>query len=348
MAEISVIVPVYKVEAYLNKCVDSILSQTYEDFELILVDDGSPDGCGRICDEYAARDSRVHVIHQPNGGLSAARNAGLDWAEGHSQSNFVSFVDSDDWVERTYLATLMEGIVSQGVDVACVGYASVQQDYRYVRTKGGEWQSLSPEDYWSSGSFSSPVSAWAKLYRRHLFSDVRYPAGKINEDAFTTHKVLFKIKKVAIRDVPEYNYVERVGSIMQTKWNDRRLDGVAALEEELIYFRERGFSKAYSFTLGRLLVLMAEALPHLDCRDKVRADSFRRRIDDILAEERFPFWSNREFYRHMCPKTYWLRWAWGVMQDFAVQGRQSWICQELIPIAKLLLHKTMTRRCHAT
>ena len=343
MARVSVIVPVYKVEAYLVKCINSILAQSYKDFELILVDDGSPDDCGKICDEYATRDERIHVIHQSNGGLSSARNAGLDWADRHSVSEYVTFIDSDDWVESTYLATLMDGAVGLGVDIACVGYASVQQGYRYIRAKDGGWKSLPPEDYWSSGSFSSPVSAWAKLYRKRLFSDVRYPVGKINEDAFTTHKVLFKCKMVAVRETPEYNYVERDGSIMRIEWNEHRLDGVDALEEALVYFDERGFSKAHLFTLGRLLVLMAEALPHLDHRNRAKADLFRQRIDEILARNRVPFWSNREFYRYMCPKTYWLRWLCGVVQDFVLRGRQSWICQEMIPIAKLILHKVMTQ-----
>ena len=102
MANISVIVPVYKVEAFLNRCVDSILCQTYEDFEIILVDDGSPDTCGALCDEYARKDGRVHVIHQENGGLSAARNTGIDWAFANSTSRWLAFVDSDDWVCLLY------------------------------------------------------------------------------------------------------------------------------------------------------------------------------------------------------------------------------------------------------
>ena len=107
MPLVSVIVPVYKVEAYLHRCVDSILNQSYSDLELILVDDGSPDRCGEICDAYAAQDNRVHVIHQENGGLSAARNAGMDWMMAHSDAQWLTFVDSDDWIHRDYLKTLM-------------------------------------------------------------------------------------------------------------------------------------------------------------------------------------------------------------------------------------------------
>ena len=106
MSNISVIVPVYKVERYIRRCVDSILTQTYPDFEVVLVDDGSPDGCGRICDFYAQNDGRVHVIHQKNGGLSAARNAGIDWVTANSDSRWIAFVDCDDWVHDEFLRKL--------------------------------------------------------------------------------------------------------------------------------------------------------------------------------------------------------------------------------------------------
>ena len=110
MPLVSVIVPVYKVELYLRRCVDSILAQTFCDFELILVDDGSPDNCGSICDEYASKDSKIHVIHQKNGGLSAARNAGIDWVFANSDSKYISFIDSDDWVHEKYLELLVKAI----------------------------------------------------------------------------------------------------------------------------------------------------------------------------------------------------------------------------------------------
>ena len=114
MPAISVIVPVYKVEKYIHRCVRSILGQTYADFELILVDDGSPDNCGVICDEYAAKDSRVVVIHQENGGLSAARNAGIDWVFANSDSQWLSFIDSDDWVHPEYLQRLLDAATYAG------------------------------------------------------------------------------------------------------------------------------------------------------------------------------------------------------------------------------------------
>ncbi|MCD7802997.1 MAG: glycosyltransferase [Clostridiales bacterium] len=126
MPEISVIVPVYKVEPYLRRCVDSILNQTFQDFELILVDDGSPDHCPAICDEYAGRDSRIVVIHQKNAGLSAARNAGIDWVFANSDSKWISFVDSDDWVTPTYLSLMISALqIDSDIDMVQCTYEVV-------------------------------------------------------------------------------------------------------------------------------------------------------------------------------------------------------------------------------
>ena len=126
MPTISIIVPVYKVEKYIHRCVDSILGQTFTDFELILVDDGSPDGCPAICDKYAANDSRIHVIHQQNGGLSAARNAGIDWAFANSDSQWLSFIDSDDWVHPEYLQRLLDAALGHDVSVSICGYEQTE------------------------------------------------------------------------------------------------------------------------------------------------------------------------------------------------------------------------------
>ena len=135
MAQISIIVPVYKVEPYLRRCVDSILNQSFLDFDLILVDDGSPDTCGVICDEYAAKDSRVHVIHQKNGGLSAARNAGIDWAFAHSDSSWLTFVDSDDWIHPQMLEALHNAVRKDDTSVAVCGYQETSgEDPEFCRS----------------------------------------------------------------------------------------------------------------------------------------------------------------------------------------------------------------------
>ena len=122
---ISIIVPVYNVEKYIYRCVDSILSQSFTDFELILVDDGSPDDCGKICDDYAKKDNRISVIHKENGGLSSARNAGLDWVFANSKSEYVTFIDSDDWVDTDYLRALLDGIKNTASSVSACKFQEV-------------------------------------------------------------------------------------------------------------------------------------------------------------------------------------------------------------------------------
>ena len=148
MPTISVIVPVYKVEPYIHRCVDSILQQSYRDFELVLVDDGSPDNCGSICDEYASRDSRVHVIHQENGGLSAARNAGIDWVFDNSDSQWITFVDSDDWVHPQMLEKLFDAAMEQNTLISICGFIETTGDIPCPALEIGESRLWSAEEYY--------------------------------------------------------------------------------------------------------------------------------------------------------------------------------------------------------
>ena len=186
MPKISVIVPVYKVEAYLQECVDSILAQTFEDFELILVDDGSPDNCGAICDAYAGKDSRVKVIHQENQGLSGARNTGIEASKGE----FLTFVDSDDMVSPQYLEVLIN-LFCDNTDVAVCGFKSFLDgtEYPIGRSAREMVRVYSPKESLIelyNGNTLIPVNACAKLIRRSLLGDLRFPVGKLHEDqAFT-------------------------------------------------------------------------------------------------------------------------------------------------------------------
>ena len=165
MPKISVIVPVYNVEAYLKRCVDSILAQTYTDFELILVDDGSPDNCPAMCDEYALQDRRVKVIHQQNGGLSAARNAGIDWGFQNSNSEWFSFVDSDDCVHPKYLEALLNAAIGS--------YVEFTEDVPAIEIVA-EPQIRNTEDFFIEKHVNA-IIACGKLYRRKCFEEIRYP-----------------------------------------------------------------------------------------------------------------------------------------------------------------------------
>lgn len=228
MPKISVIVPVYKVEQYIHRCIDSILSQTFADFELILVDDGSPDNCPEICDEYAKKDPRVVVIHQENGGLSAARNAGIDWTFAHSDSQWLSFIDSDDWVHREYLERLLAAAVENNAEVAFCTLTAVIQDsngYREVTFWGKPdcavregkaiLQEATPK---RDGRLSGHhVIACNKLYAKKIFVDLRYPVGQVHEDEAVAHRVLGTCKKVVGVADSLYFYRQNPSSIMKSQ-----------------------------------------------------------------------------------------------------------------------------------
>ena len=218
---LSIIVPVYKVESYLPRCVDSVLAQTVSDFELILVDDGSPDRCGAICDEYAAQDSRVRVIHKENGGLSSARNAGIDIARGQ----WLGFVDSDDYITPDCYEKLLSCARRRNVKLVCAGRWDVSE--KTVETTPG----LCPEkeETVSGMELARRIftwdhldsAAWDKLYRADLFSDIRYPLGRVNEDTPVTYRLALKAGEAALCPERVYCYYHRQGSITYSKVSEK-------------------------------------------------------------------------------------------------------------------------------
>ena len=214
---ISVVVPVYKVEKYLRQCVDSVLRQTYQDFELILVDDGSPDRCGEICDQYAAQDSRVKVVHQANGGYSAARNAGIDLATGE----YLMFVDSDDYVHEEMLETLHRSLIESEAELVVCCYHRV--DVEGTPVDFSENDPVNEE--MADGVFSGIISGrealrrmpilpavwivpWGKLYKRELFASIRFPLHKLHEDNWVSFQVIFSCSKIQMISNRLYYYRE--------------------------------------------------------------------------------------------------------------------------------------------
>ena len=224
---ISVIVPVYKVEDYLERCVDSLLNQTYQNIELILVDDGSPDCCGKLCDEYACKDSRIRVIHKKNGGLSDARNVAISLVEG----DYVSFVDSDDWVSPFYLENLYNAIKKSDSDMAVSWFENVFDNKTIISEPSNElrfYECLGPVACLKKLLYQNgvEVSAWGKLYKRSVIQSLRYPVGKLYEDIPVTYEAIKRSNTIAVIGNIDYYYFQRVKSIQNEMFSVRKLDAV--------------------------------------------------------------------------------------------------------------------------
>lgn len=235
---ISVIVPVYKVEPYLDKCISSIVNQTYKNLEIILVDDGSPDNCPAMCDAWAEKDSRIRVMHKTNGGLSDARNAGMAVATGE----LMAFVDSDDWIVPDMYEYLYQRLTEDNSDIAACGVQMVWEDKtpsRMLTQEGNcvlnqeEAMRAIIEESW----LKQPV--WYKLYKTALVRDILFPVEKYHEDVFWSYQAVGKAQKVSVSDHIGYYYLQRGGSIMGAGYSLKRLDAVEAKVQRCAYIQER-------------------------------------------------------------------------------------------------------------
>lgn len=212
---VSIIIPVYKVEKYLDKCVKSVIDQTYKNLEIILVDDGSPDTCPKMCDDWAKKDSRIKVIHKENGGLSSARNAGLDIFAG----DYVMFLDSDDYLDVNAIKYSLSECVNTDADIVSFKARVVREkdsDCCYNNSgiyKTTEYNNDEILKYFFSGEDQLFVTSWAKLFKSYIFDNLRFEHGKIHEDEFIIVELLDKAHKLIVIDKPFYNYLKRDGSI---------------------------------------------------------------------------------------------------------------------------------------
>ena len=224
---VSVIVPVYKVEPYLNRCVDSIVSQTYTNLDIILVDDGSPDGCPAVCDAWAEADPRIRVVHKQNGGLSDARNAGLAIANG----DFIAFIDSDDFVAPTFVKALYTAICNTGADIAECAVTNVLGDGTAISVRSVESPLVCDREQalrrlvLEDGVYQT---VWDKLYKRSVIEGILFEIGKQHEDEYWTYLVLDRIEKIAVLPETLYYYLQRSSSIMGVGYSMKRLDGLQA------------------------------------------------------------------------------------------------------------------------
>ena len=237
--KISVIVPIYKVEAYLSYCIESIINQTYKNLEIILVDDGSPDRCPQICDEYAGKDKRIKVIHKENGGLSDARNAGIEVATG----DYFCFVDSDDTINPQMCEILYNTLIATASDISMCSWKKVydiakpeHKTFDIIPKKIREFKGDDVLGLIYTNKVPLIMVAWAKLYKKEIFKDIRYPVGKIHEDEAVIPYVLLNCKKLSFVNYEMYNNTQRNDSIMGSQFSIKRLDALEFFKDRIGFF----------------------------------------------------------------------------------------------------------------
>lgn len=243
MKLVSIIVPIYNIELFLQKCIDSIRTQTYENIEIILVDDGSQDNSIQICKKNRMLDKRIQIVHQENAGLSAARNKGLALAKGE----YIFFVDGDDWIETDTIRQLLLLAEQYHSDIVTCGINEIYQDGEVKSSKERDIVNLTNieaiEMLLKQGDLIGTV-VWNKLYRNKLFKKLNFEVGKIHEDVFFTPKALYFSEKVTITQVPLYNYViKRAGSITGNKLSLRNLDALEAYKSNALFFYDKNLKK---------------------------------------------------------------------------------------------------------
>ena len=289
MAEVSIIVPVYQVENYLHKCVDSILAQTFTDFELILVDDGSKDRSGQICDEYAEMDERVTVIHKENSGPSDTRNRGIEQAAG----NYFMFVDSDDYIAPTMVECLYQSILKENADIAACNFLySFEDDRNQDFSTNIQWEVVSGAEIFynrkNDRSCGYWTVVWNKLYKSKVFGKLRFRAGKYYEDEFWANDIYqMDIKMVTI---PEclYYYRQHGNNSMKTTNSKKNLDILEALQERIdIYLMdETHAAQAYRVLIYSLEYLEKSKRMITNREEKAKYLQAEKRTKDIVHQLR--------------------------------------------------------------
>lgn len=262
MSKVAFIVPVYNAESFLHRCVDSILNQSCRNFELILVNDGSPDNCGAICDDYAARDTRVRVIHQENQGVSAARNAGLDWVLENTDCQWVTFVDSDDWIHKDYLKILLRAAEEHQVKLSACNLLWTEKYIEDSQICQESVTVLSAQQAFVQ-HYDITVTACCKLIHRSILSDIRFPLGVRYEDAAVGHRMVLDTEKMVMCSEKLYYYYFNENSFTRTGWTEARLQVVRVHQQRLDYLRRYGYERAYSRELEAYADRITENLLYL-------------------------------------------------------------------------------------
>lgn len=296
---ISVIVPVFKVEAYLDRCVQSIVDQTYKNLEIILVDDGSPDDCPAMCDAWAEKDSRIRVIHKENGGLSDARNAGMAVATGE----YIAFVDSDDWVAQEMLQRLYEAMLRDDSDIAACTAQMIWEDntpsqFLTVQMNSVLDRQEAQKALLEESLLKQPV--WYKLYRREIIMSIPFEVGKYHEDVYWSYQAIGNANCVSLIDYIGYYYFQRSGSIMGEGYSIRRLDAMEAYERRYHYLAERFpelEQEARLSIVGNCIYHGQMALKYLPREEKRQAMRYLHEVKDRYPIKRVEYANEKITHR---------------------------------------------------
>ncbi|MDM0466714.1 glycosyltransferase [Clostridium perfringens] len=245
---ITLIVPIYNVDKYLKRCIDSILCQSYENIEVILVNDGSSDCCGLICEEYKNNDNRIKVIHKENGGLSDARNVALDIAKGR----YITFIDSDDFISKDYISYLLELLLNNNSDISVCNFQEVYGSCINIKNEVSFTKSYNSEDAIETMLYQNNFdhSAWGKLYKKELFKNIRFPKGRIYEDLAIIYNVFDKAKKITYGSEKKYFYYIREDSITNKEFNIKKLD-LIYFSKKMVKFIDENYKSLYKASIRR-------------------------------------------------------------------------------------------------
>ena len=316
---ISIIVPVYNVEHVLDRCIASLVAQTYPNLEIILVDDGSPDASAGKCDAWNEKDQRIRVIHQENRGLSEARNTGIDAATGE----YLAFVDSDDYVEPEYIESLLSAAQRNNADMVVCSYVDEdehchpKEETPFVEHEMNIDSHQCMEGIYRHMEF---VLAWNKLYKAKIWETYRYPSGKLHEDEFAFHHIVTNCDSVVLVPDRLYHYVDNATSIMHTAYSIRNLDVIEARIERLRFFLLNGYANLVPTTFRFVMTGFYRATQLSWSQPDVR-----RRIEGILA-----------LFRALPPAR--------ILRILPMKDRISYLCMYWCPFAYQRLKKLILKR----
>lgn len=238
--KISIVVPIYNVEKFLPRCIDSLINQSYENIEILLIDDGSTDNCSKICDEYAYKYNNIKVFHKKNGGLSDARNYGIERVE----SEYIAFVDSDDFVDKDYCKILYKNLIENNADISICKFREtteskieevIKQEVINIYSKFDAQQNILDT---TNNLNTITTVAWNKLYKKKLWENIRYPKGKVNEDEFVIHHLIHNSNKVVYTNLELYYYYQRENSIMKKNFTKERLVAIEAFKDRWKFYTD--------------------------------------------------------------------------------------------------------------